>query len=460
MDPLKVHKNPYLTPRSDKVRLIALIIVTVIVITAFFYFRIDSQQKQESYDQDEYTYAPPVREVYAKVDPARLADVEDDNISDRVVKEMDPYLHLIKESAKILPGDMELLGAKIADIDAVRADPAAFRGKPLSIKGNLQWWETEQFQDFELFRGYMTTLEGDHVYFTVLGMPDDVALGDVFRLNGFFFKIFSFLLPQDDTRVSDAVFLVGRRLITSFYDMDPVTEVNVDLLDTITDYQLEGSLVDFQEKPLFHLLSYVQTLDDEAYAAIEFPEHLAMKIRSRPSEFRGQPVDVVGQLVWLRQTLLGPEGENPLGIPKVHRGILYNHRGKFCYFFALDVPEWLKPEMRELVHLKGFFFRNYSWETREGATVSAPTLVVRGFEKYVIPEDNTMFYVTLFIFGLTIVIVGFFFISVFQDRKRAREYRSRFIAKKKQLLREAMASDSGLAGDAGKAGGPDRPAGD
>ena len=84
MDLSKVHKNPYLTPRSDKARLIALIIVTVIVVVAFFYFRTASQKQQESYDQDEYTYAPPVREVYAKVDPARLADVKDGNISDRV----------------------------------------------------------------------------------------------------------------------------------------------------------------------------------------------------------------------------------------------------------------------------------------------------------------------------------------------------------------------------------------
>jgi hypothetical protein len=95
-------------------------------------------------------------------------------------------------------------------------------------------------------------------------------------------------------------------------------------------------------------------------------------------------------------------------------------------------------DFKDLVHLKGFFLRNFSYTTRKGNPQSAPTLVVRGIEKFVYPEDNTMVMVTLFIFGLTLLILGFFFFTVYKDRKLNREYRARFIEKKKQQLQRAM----------------------
>ena len=72
------------------------------------------------------------------------------------------------------------------------------------------------------------------------------------------------------------------------------------------------------------------------------------------------------------------------------------------------------------------------------ACQSAPTLIVRGIEKYIYPEDNTMAMVTFFIFGLTLLILGFFFFTVFKDRKLNREYRARFIEKKKQQHQKAL----------------------
>ena len=445
LDLSKIQKASYSSPGSDKTRIIFLLVITAIVIAAFFYFKILSQQQQQDVKiaSDDYVNAPPPRvEVYARVEPEKLVEIRDTAISERVVKEKEPFLHLIKQASKLIPGDMEILGVESADLEAIRRDPAAFRGKPLQIKGNLQWFESEEFQNFQLFRGYMTTLQGEYVYFTVLHMPDEIQMGDVFKLQGFFFKIYSFILPGEENRVSDAVFLVGRRLIQYFYRMDPVTEIDMDLLESIYDYTLEASSKEFQEKPLYHLLSYVQNMDDETYQSIEFSEHLADEVMLKASDFRGKALDIVGQPVWLRERLLGPEGENPLGIDKIYRGIVLNYKGGFCYFFALDIPDWLTIDYKDLVHLKGFFLRNYSYTTRQGKPQSAPTLIVRGFDKYVYPEDNTMAYITLFIFGLTLLIIGFFFFTVYKDRKSNRLYRARFIEKKKQQLQKAMGKSS------------------
>jgi hypothetical protein len=452
----------YMSPGSDRVRIIFLVCITLIVVSAFVYFKYTSSSRQQD-DTDtresDYINAPPSRvEVYADVKPELLAEVRDGSVAERVVKEKDPFLHLLCQSAKLIPGDMELLGVESADPEAIREDPTAFRGKPLSIKGNLQWYESEHFEEFKFFRGYLTTLEGQYVYFTVLGMPDEFAIGDVVKLQGYFFKVFSFTLPGEETRVSDALFLVGRRLITSFYKMDPVHEIDQNLLDTIYDYTLEDSSKEFPEKPLYHLLSYVQNLDDEEIAKVEFQELLASELMQKAGKFRGKPVDIVGHPVWLRNNLLGPAGENPLsGVKKTNCGLLLNYKGGFCYFYALDVPDWFSTDFKDLVHIKGFFFRNYSYTTRKGNPQSAPTVIVCDIEKFVYAEDNTMLYITFFVFGLTILIVGFFFITVFRDRKHNREYRTRFIEKKKELLKRALAQNAAASESAERGDPPANP---
>lgn len=440
MDIPKLQKAGNLGPGSDKTRLIVLIVLTAVVIAAFIYFRIDSMQEEPEIVTDEnYANIPaPQREVYAKVDPAELEEVKDGVVSERIVKEREPFLHLMSQAAKLIPGDMEALGVEILSPSKALEQPANFRGRPFSVKGNLQWFEEEEFEDFEYFRGYLTTLDGEYIYFTVLRMPNDLEIGDVVRLQGFFFKTYSFLLSDEETRVSDALFIVGMRLIPSFYTMEPAREINMDLLSTLIDSTLEDSSIEFQEKPLFHLLSYVQNMDRESYESIVFEERLATEVRNNSPKYRGAALDVVGQLVWLQDSLLGPEGENPLGIKKAFRGLVFNNKGGFCYFFALDLPEWLSLQNRDLVHLKGFFFRNYTFINRQGRTQSVPTLVVGGIDKFIIPEDNTMLMVTFFILGMTLFLLGFFFFTVFRDRRRNREYRAQFIRKKKAQLEQAL----------------------
>ncbi len=441
MDLSRLDKTVPSGPGSDKARLIFLVVITAVVVVAYFFFRFQASDADQGNiaEPTDHILAPPSRiEVSAAVDPAQLEIVKDSTTSERVVKEMEPFLHLIKQAARLIPGDMELLGVSLCDTEHLLADPGDSRGQPLSIKGNLQWWEKEKFQDFQLYRGYITTLKGEYVYFTVLNISDDVSIGDVVKLEGFFFKIFSFTLPGEGTRVSDAPFLVGRKLISSFYDMDPVAELNLDLLGSIYDYSLEDSSREFQEKPLFHVLSYVHHMGDETFESIEFPDTLASEILFRSSTYRGQPVKVAGHPIWTRTRRLGPGGENPLDVDKVFHGILLNHKGGFCYYIALDIPRWLTGDYKDLINIKGFFLRNYSYVTRKGTPQSAPVLVVRGFEKFEYPEDNTMIYVTFFIIGLTILIVGFFFFTVFVDRKRSKEYRTRFIENKKKLLQRAM----------------------
>ena len=455
MDPSRIQKLARAgSAGSDKARIIFLVVLSAVVVAAFFYFQNLSLRQAQELDTDLEDYLdapPPIREVYAKVDPARLEDVRDATPAERVVREKDAYLYLIKESAKLIPGDMEILGVQNIPPADLRADPASFRGRPVEIKGALEWFEREEFQDFKLFRGYLVTPEGDYVYFTVMNMPDEIEIGGVMKLQGFFFKIFSCSLADGSTRAGNAVYLVGNRLKPSFYHMDPVTELDPEILDSLYVYTFEDSLKEFRDKPLFHFLSYVRNMDPQRKASLEYQELLPAEIRNRPMDYRGKPVKVLGYVKWSQIRSLGPEGENPLGVPSIIHALAYNYRGGWCYFLTFDLPDWIRSN--DMVYVKGIFYRNYTYTSRRGDPVSAPVLIACEYEPFVPPEDRATPMLMWFFGVFAILLVGFFFLSVFRDRKEARRFRARFIERKKRQLSAVMTSGGGT--DSGGAPGGD-----
>lgn len=435
-DPRGVHSS------TDGPRLIILTVLAFIVVAAFFFFNYQAgkQQDESSIQPDSFVEIPETRRMPgANVELGLLAEVRDEKLSDRVVKETAPYIHLIAQAARLVYGDMELLGVETLDPEAVRNDPATHRGRPYAIKGRLEGFEKIEEHDFELYRGFMATRNGEYVYFTVLDIPSDVVIGDVVKLQGFFFKLYSFNLPEE-VRVSDAVYIVGKQLVPSFYDMAPAHELDQALLDTLYDYDILDMAKPFEEKHLYHLLSYVENVDQETIDSLRFQELLPPEILRKPGDFRGQPVQILGEVVLLPvQRDLGPRGENPLGIKRIYHGVLLNYAGGkygFCYFLSLTKPDWMKK--KDLVYVRGFFLRNYAYRTQNENLQPSILVVAVDFEKFVIPEDYTMAYISIAILAGTVLVFIIFFISIFRDRKHNRIYREKFIQRKKAQLTSVL----------------------
>jgi hypothetical protein len=436
-------KNPRgVSSSMDGARLIIMTVLTIVVVVLFFFFRYQAGQQQDesSIQPDSFVEIPETRRVPgATVDPMLLADVRDEKLSDRVVKETAPYLHLIQQAARLVYGDMELLDVERLVPETVRNHPAAYRGKPFEVKGRLESFEKIAEHEFELYRGFLTTRNGDAVYFTVLDIPWDAAIGDVVKLQGFFFKLYSFNLPEEE-RVTDAIYLVGKQLIPSFYDMEPVHELNMKLLNTLWDYDILDMAKPFEEKHLYHMLSYVENLDPETVKSLDYQELLPPEILRKPGEFRGKPVQILGEVVLLPvQRDLGPRGENPLGIKRVYHGVLLNYAGGkygFCYFISLKRPDWMRK--KDLVYVRGFFMRNYAYRTQNENLQPSILVVAADFEKFVLPEDYTMAYISIAILAGTLVVFSIFFISIFRDRKHNRLYREKFIQRKKAQLKSML----------------------
>jgi len=411
----------------------------------YFHFSAFNSKSEDDINPEEFLSAPDaIRIPAAKVIPEKLSEVKDTDISDRVVKEKEPFVHLIKEAAKLVYGDMEILGLKKADSKAILDDPSACRGLPYEIKGNLQWYEEITDLDFKLFRGYILSLEGEYFYFTVREMPRDLKIDDVVKLQGFFYKVYSFNLQGEDKRINNAVYLVGKSLIPSFYELQPALKLDFALLDTLYDFNVEDMFKPFEEKPLYHMLSFVNNIDDETFELMRkdklFEEHLAKDIRAKPGVFRGAPVRVLGEIIWTVERTLGPEGENPIGVRSVYHGININYRGNFCYFISFEDPKEMKKD--GMFYHDGFFFRNFAYKSRNDKICLAPVLIARGFERYNIPEDNTLKLVSYAIL-IGAILAGFCFITyIVRDRKENLKYRDKFIKRKKLELSRVISEQN------------------
>ena len=62
------------------------------------------------------------------------------------------------------------------------------------------------------------------------------------------------------------------------------------------------------------------------------------------------------------------------------------------------------------------------------------------FEDFILPEDHTMLYISYAVLAGAVIAAGIFFVHVFRDRKQSRQFRKKFIARKKKLLNEVMES--------------------
>ncbi|MBU0755958.1 MAG: hypothetical protein KJ645_12515 [Planctomycetes bacterium] len=440
-------KNPRgVTSPRETLKLFVLAVLATIVVGAYFFFDYHARMQREEaeIDPESYMEVPAgKRQPGANIDFELLKEVRDDEIAERVVKEKEPFLHLVQQAARLVYGDMELLGLTRAVPEEIKADPAAHRGHPYEVIGTLSWLEEITDHDPALFRGFITTPDGEICYFTVLNHSYGIALGDVVKLQGFFFKIFSFNLPGDEERVSDAIFLIGKRLIPSFFEMAPVHELDMGLLDNIRDYDiLDMAKPPFEEKAFYHMLSYVSNLSEEERASLKYQEIIPPDILRKPFLFRGQPIQTLGEIVVPpMERDLGPKGENPLGIKRCYHGVLLNYSGGkfgFVYFLTLNKPDWMVN--KDLVYLRGIFLQNYAYRTQNENLQPAPLVVVTEFEKFVLPKDNTIAQISMVILAGTIVLSLFFLFQIFKDRKYNRDYRDKFIARKKKQV-QAMVKD-------------------
>jgi hypothetical protein len=358
-----------------------------------------------------------VREPSARIDQRVLEEVRDGSRMERLIRE---------------PGDGEEL----------RADPVRFRGAPLDVKGTLESLEVTRGERFHEFRGTLRDRHGGAWAFTVLREPE-VSVGDVVRLQGFFLKLSC--LENGPGRYEDEVpLLVGRELKSSYFALEPSTELSAEMLAEIRD----GDLVDMtdrQEDILYHVLNYARSLTPERLATLPIADVTWADLRADPDRYRGKLVRLIAKFPegfqW--EQPLGPDGENPLGVAAFVEGIMGAGEHKLVRWIADErIRDDQVGDFRN-VHLTGVFFKTLAWENKRGVPYSGPLIVPVSIEPFTIEAFTFTRKLGWFLGGAALVIVLVFWLSVFADGRRAREFRQEYVQRRKRSLARVLGrSDS------------------
>ncbi|MBM3986194.1 MAG: hypothetical protein FJ296_11000, partial [Planctomycetes bacterium] len=374
-----------------------------------------------------------IRETLARVDPARLAGVRDGSELERAVLERDAAAHLLEQAGKLVWGDLEQLGLQPADRDALEADPAAFRGRPLWVIGTLQW--QEPLQDDVLgacVQGELRDQQDRPWNFLSLAQLQDVRTGEVARASGFFLKHWDLLRP-DGSRSSGPL-LVCEEVLRSAFRIAPVTELDPDLFLRVRDFDLQDASQPLESPEFFQLLSYVQSAPPGVlFAERDPPPEIRPDALMRDTgEWRGEPVRVSGRLLLAREIPLGPRGENPLGVPVAWDLWLSSYQG-VSRVISLQPPEGLE-ELRDIVDADGLYFRRYAYENTRDMPRMAAVVVASRLQRFVPPENQWLPTAIRIMVGLAAGGAVLFFLLARSDRKAAALARQASIARKKKLV--------------------------
>ncbi len=431
---------------SDVAKLIFLSALMLIFIVGFIYFRYTASTGTVLDEEGAGAYIadndlPIKRVTAAKVNFKLLSEVRDSTRTERLIREPEPYAHLLAEARNLAPGDLEVLGLRSMDAAAIHADPALHRGQPFEVRGFLESIEVVQGQVWEEIRGTIREPSGQLYAFSVLREPD-VQVGQVVRLKGFFFKLFS--LETAPGEYADAViYLIGKSLIRSFLSMDAPSSLDEIPFDEARDFDITD-MVELQEEILYPVLNYARGLSDEERAAIEPQDVTWAELRKRPDQYRGTIVRILARYVpgleWPRQ--LGPEGENPLDVRFFHDGILALPNERLIRWIGID--PFPQPVLREskLAYMTGVFVKNYAWENNRGQILNGPMLVPIRFEPFVMPSNEAIHQLAYVIGGVTLFLIVAFFLAVFHDSRKAAEFRREFLVRKKRRLSQALREEA------------------
>ncbi|MBK6941485.1 MAG: hypothetical protein IPH13_15005 [Planctomycetes bacterium] len=434
---------------SEKSRLIFLGVLAVVFIAGFAYFHAKAQRdpakKDEIADirQEEAPFEL-VRQPAAKIDAKKLEATKDSTKLDRLVREPEPYTHLLSEAYKLTPGDLEVMGLRTLDLAALRRDPGLHRGTPFEVKGEVESIEVVSGDKYHEVRGRVRLPSDDVVAFAVL-RESDCSPGDVVRLQGFFFK-FVDLETAPGTWVENVPLLVGRALTRSYIDLAPNTSLEAVSWDLVRDHGLEDQ-IDLQEEILFEVLNYVRSLTPEQRSTLPSQEVTWADLRRNPNAFRGKIVQITAQCPvdyqWPRT--LGPSGENPLDHRVFYDGIAGVMGERLFRWIAFEPLK--KEDVGDLnvSHITGVFFKNVAWENKRGHTYNGPMIVPIRVVPFRSPADNTQSFLNWIVIGAVSLVVSMLAFSLFGNRNAQREFQRDFLARKKrQLTRVLEQKDRGV----------------
>ncbi|MFT7464073.1 MAG: hypothetical protein ACI9EF_002422 [Pseudohongiellaceae bacterium] len=365
----------------------------------------------------------------AQVKPELLESVADGSAVERSRMEPDARKHLMQQAGRLVFGDLRKLGLASAHWETLITGGAEHRGAPVWVLGTLSWWQDEIVNGYTEVRGEVIDREGRPWAFLSVTEPYDLNVGDVVKLAGFWFKAHDMLRP--DGTVVTAPLIVADELLASAYPIEPVTEFPAASLEEVRDYNIVQASRPLDSLNFYELLSFA----DHGHPQDVLPpgaatEVMPSELLAEPGEWRGEPVSVTGVLYYMTEAPLGPRGENPIGVPFAwNLWVSDNRAGSAGTMLVISLEEPTSVKERQIVTIKGRFFRRYAFENKANHPRMAAVIIATEIEA-LIPEVNTL---TPLLMDIILSVVGLAVVAIFLSQWRER--RAMGVARKQRMRR-------------------------
>jgi hypothetical protein len=433
---------------AERTKLVVLALGAVVILAAI----VVSQWRASGQDTSDLAHMPaePVLEL-PELPADEVAGLVADGTPEARIRLERPAVDLLMESARRLtPRHYEAFDTPLATAEqlaAINADPAAWRAKPLSIRGEVLHARIRRpapDRDDE-YRLLIATEDGGRVHGLAARLPGMVQAGDWLRLDGLVLKRFSDELPVGPGGVPewvDAPLVVGWLATPSSPPLGPMPALAPGSLAGVRDDTLDAP-GDLSLPERHVLLAHARDLPAGGIdwsSAPELDAALLAEILEAPEAHRGMPFRLpVSQLQALRRAV---PGENPARIERISElwigNANWDQRVRLIHAHA---PYGLEDLARgDLVTARLLFLKNYAYESVQGARHVAPFFAVVEAERFVAPEPFGM---RLLLWGVavtTLVMVAILAFLVRRDRRRSEEFVRRRL---EQRRRRAPGAPSG-----------------
>ncbi|MCU0863075.1 MAG: hypothetical protein MUC36_04725 [Planctomycetes bacterium] len=358
----------------------------------------------------------PTEVAVPALDRNLLAQAKDDDREQRLQLEAEPLRHLLAKAIDVGPTVAAALGMpeQPLAVATVRNEKELWRGRWIWFEGVLEQLngprEGNPVPGYSIYEATVRTAAGDAVL-AAFSIPPERGLerGSWVRIEGYLLKLVDITYPTD---LREAPMLVGRQIHRDYEDWPPVQTLDPAMMSKVDDSSywpgdlMWHTLEEDQTEPLWHLAAFVRDTADRRTLAdwrqIEILQ-AGLHDRLRDGEIpRGTPMRVFGTLIQ-RTTMAAPA--NPAGIKSWTVAMLQCRE-----YGGTLVPVWVPKRVAELeprasLEVRGFYYRWFAYETRNGERRRAPLFLAADLDVYDLEVNRTMEGIGLWLAGLACVLL-------------------------------------------------------